>query len=101
MDRKNQMKHNYTWAIIRSQCSASCAGGTNYQHSDIIVDGRLYCVYYFTEEVVQHVTLPIDAQMSEPHLTYSPTVVTFLFLLFFFTAFQPYKKVHLSNMWYI
>ncbi|XP_056618367.1 A disintegrin and metalloproteinase with thrombospondin motifs 16 [Triplophysa dalaica] len=26
-DRRNQPKHNYTWAIIRSQCSATCAGG--------------------------------------------------------------------------
>uniref|UniRef100_A0A3B5ANX1 ADAM metallopeptidase with thrombospondin type 1 motif 16 n=1 Tax=Stegastes partitus TaxID=144197 RepID=A0A3B5ANX1_9TELE len=24
---KNHIKHNYTWAIIRSQCSATCAGG--------------------------------------------------------------------------
>ncbi|XP_006804459.1 A disintegrin and metalloproteinase with thrombospondin motifs 16 [Neolamprologus brichardi] len=24
---KNRIKHNYTWAIIRSQCSATCAGG--------------------------------------------------------------------------
>ncbi|XP_030639093.1 A disintegrin and metalloproteinase with thrombospondin motifs 16 [Chanos chanos] len=26
-DKMNQPKHNYTWAIIRSPCSASCAGG--------------------------------------------------------------------------
>ncbi|XP_039974144.1 A disintegrin and metalloproteinase with thrombospondin motifs 16 [Xiphias gladius] len=26
-EKKNLMKHNYTWAIIRSQCSATCAGG--------------------------------------------------------------------------
>ncbi|XP_016097777.1 A disintegrin and metalloproteinase with thrombospondin motifs 16 [Sinocyclocheilus grahami] len=26
-DRRNQPKHNYTWAIVRSQCSATCAGG--------------------------------------------------------------------------
>uniref|UniRef100_A0A3P8Q569 ADAM metallopeptidase with thrombospondin type 1 motif, 16 n=1 Tax=Astatotilapia calliptera TaxID=8154 RepID=A0A3P8Q569_ASTCA len=26
---KNRIKHNYTWAIIRSQCSATCAGGTS------------------------------------------------------------------------
>uniref|UniRef100_A0A665URL2 ADAM metallopeptidase with thrombospondin type 1 motif, 16 n=1 Tax=Echeneis naucrates TaxID=173247 RepID=A0A665URL2_ECHNA len=26
-EKKNHMKHNYTWAIIRSQCSATCAGG--------------------------------------------------------------------------
>uniref|UniRef100_A0A672HX59 ADAM metallopeptidase with thrombospondin type 1 motif, 16 n=1 Tax=Salarias fasciatus TaxID=181472 RepID=A0A672HX59_SALFA len=24
---KNHIKHNYTWAIIRTQCSATCAGG--------------------------------------------------------------------------
>ncbi|XP_054638948.1 A disintegrin and metalloproteinase with thrombospondin motifs 16 isoform X1 [Dunckerocampus dactyliophorus] len=24
---RNQIKHNYTWAVIRSKCSASCAGG--------------------------------------------------------------------------
>ncbi|XP_077383579.1 A disintegrin and metalloproteinase with thrombospondin motifs 16 isoform X4 [Festucalex cinctus] len=24
---KSQIKHNYTWAVIRSKCSASCAGG--------------------------------------------------------------------------
>ncbi|XP_034409811.1 A disintegrin and metalloproteinase with thrombospondin motifs 16 [Cyclopterus lumpus] len=26
-EKKNHIKHNYTWAIIRSQCSATCAGG--------------------------------------------------------------------------
>ncbi|XP_051921668.1 A disintegrin and metalloproteinase with thrombospondin motifs 16 isoform X1 [Hippocampus zosterae] len=26
-EARNQIKHNYTWAIIRSKCSASCAGG--------------------------------------------------------------------------
>ncbi|XP_061772178.1 A disintegrin and metalloproteinase with thrombospondin motifs 16 isoform X1 [Nerophis ophidion] len=26
-DGRNQIKHNYTWAVIRSKCSASCAGG--------------------------------------------------------------------------
>uniref|UniRef100_A0AAQ5XU35 ADAM metallopeptidase with thrombospondin type 1 motif, 16 n=1 Tax=Amphiprion ocellaris TaxID=80972 RepID=A0AAQ5XU35_AMPOC len=26
---KNYIKHSYTWAIIRSQCSATCAGGTS------------------------------------------------------------------------
>uniref|UniRef100_A0A7N8Y0K4 ADAM metallopeptidase with thrombospondin type 1 motif, 16 n=1 Tax=Mastacembelus armatus TaxID=205130 RepID=A0A7N8Y0K4_9TELE len=26
-EKKNHSKHNYTWAIIRSQCSATCAGG--------------------------------------------------------------------------
>ncbi|XP_037129892.1 A disintegrin and metalloproteinase with thrombospondin motifs 16 isoform X2 [Syngnathus acus] len=26
-EERNQFKHNYTWAIIRSKCSASCAGG--------------------------------------------------------------------------
>uniref|UniRef100_A0A8C6UWE2 ADAM metallopeptidase with thrombospondin type 1 motif, 16 n=1 Tax=Neogobius melanostomus TaxID=47308 RepID=A0A8C6UWE2_9GOBI len=26
-EKKNYIKHSYTWAIIRSQCSATCAGG--------------------------------------------------------------------------
>ncbi|XP_020490234.1 A disintegrin and metalloproteinase with thrombospondin motifs 16 [Labrus bergylta] len=26
-ERRNHIKHNYTWAIIRSQCSLTCAGG--------------------------------------------------------------------------
>uniref|UniRef100_A0AAV2MBL6 A disintegrin and metalloproteinase with thrombospondin motifs 16 n=1 Tax=Knipowitschia caucasica TaxID=637954 RepID=A0AAV2MBL6_KNICA len=26
-DKKNYIKHSYTWAIVRSQCSATCAGG--------------------------------------------------------------------------
>ncbi|XP_068452431.1 A disintegrin and metalloproteinase with thrombospondin motifs 16 [Clinocottus analis] len=26
-ERRNHIKHNYTWAIIRAQCSATCAGG--------------------------------------------------------------------------
>uniref|UniRef100_A0A3Q3KD59 ADAM metallopeptidase with thrombospondin type 1 motif, 16 n=1 Tax=Monopterus albus TaxID=43700 RepID=A0A3Q3KD59_MONAL len=26
-EKKNHSKHNYTWAIVRSQCSATCAGG--------------------------------------------------------------------------
>ncbi|KAL6108924.1 adamts16 [Pungitius sinensis] len=26
-EKKSHVKHNYTWAIIRSQCSATCAGG--------------------------------------------------------------------------
>ncbi|XP_037641856.1 A disintegrin and metalloproteinase with thrombospondin motifs 16 [Sebastes umbrosus] len=26
-EKRNHIKHNYTWAIIRSQCSATCAGG--------------------------------------------------------------------------
>ncbi|XP_067094306.1 A disintegrin and metalloproteinase with thrombospondin motifs 16 [Osmerus mordax] len=27
LDRRGALKHNYTWAVIRSHCSASCAGG--------------------------------------------------------------------------
>uniref|UniRef100_A0A8C9R511 ADAM metallopeptidase with thrombospondin type 1 motif 16 n=1 Tax=Scleropages formosus TaxID=113540 RepID=A0A8C9R511_SCLFO len=27
VDKKNHIKHNYTWAVIRSPCSVSCAGG--------------------------------------------------------------------------
>ncbi|CAL8289351.1 unnamed protein product [Merluccius merluccius] len=26
-EKRNTVKHNYTWAIVRSQCSATCAGG--------------------------------------------------------------------------
>ncbi|XP_037310815.2 A disintegrin and metalloproteinase with thrombospondin motifs 16 [Pungitius pungitius] len=26
-EKKSHVKHNYTWAIIRAQCSATCAGG--------------------------------------------------------------------------
>ncbi|XP_033957655.1 A disintegrin and metalloproteinase with thrombospondin motifs 16 [Pseudochaenichthys georgianus] len=26
-EKRHHIKHNYTWAIIRSQCSATCAGG--------------------------------------------------------------------------
>ncbi|CAJ1061780.1 A disintegrin and metalloproteinase with thrombospondin motifs 16 [Xyrichtys novacula] len=26
-EKRNHIKHNYTWAIVRSQCSATCAGG--------------------------------------------------------------------------
>uniref|UniRef100_A0A8P4KKE3 ADAM metallopeptidase with thrombospondin type 1 motif, 16 n=1 Tax=Dicentrarchus labrax TaxID=13489 RepID=A0A8P4KKE3_DICLA len=26
-EKRNHIKHNYTWAIIRAQCSATCAGG--------------------------------------------------------------------------
>lgn len=27
MKADEKRKHNYTWAIVRSQCSATCAGG--------------------------------------------------------------------------
>nr|XP_023669699.1 A disintegrin and metalloproteinase with thrombospondin motifs 16-like isoform X1 [Paramormyrops kingsleyae] len=27
VDKKNHVRHNYTWAVVRSHCSASCAGG--------------------------------------------------------------------------
>lgn len=35
-DKRNQPKHNYTWAIIRSQCSATCAGGTAHFSNSVL-----------------------------------------------------------------
>ncbi|KAA0702890.1 A disintegrin and metalloproteinase with thrombospondin motifs 16 [Triplophysa tibetana] len=48
-DRRNQPKHNYTWAIIRSQCSATCAGGQMVTKSVCYRDLRIqvntsYCI---------------------------------------------------------
>ncbi|KAI2655823.1 A disintegrin and metalloproteinase with thrombospondin motifs 16 [Labeo rohita] len=40
-ERRNQPKHNYTWAIVRSQCSASCAGGQMVSKSVCYKDLRL------------------------------------------------------------
>lgn len=35
-------KHNYTWAIVRSQCSATCAGGEALKLKRIQYLGRLW-----------------------------------------------------------
>lgn len=40
-DKQNQPKHNYTWAIIRSQCSATCAGGQMVTKSSCYRDLRV------------------------------------------------------------
>lgn len=36
-ERRNQPKHNYTWAIVRSQCSASCAGGNDQSEHNLLL----------------------------------------------------------------
>ncbi len=43
-ERRSQPKHNYTWAIVRSQCSASCAGGTDQsEHNTLLVEDNGKC----------------------------------------------------------